>query len=424
MSLVVGFLGMTHLGLNSAVAGAERGHKIVCFDYESDYIASLRRANSFIEEPNLSKLLKKNLHLMNFTDCDEKLRQCDLVYIAADVDTDEHGASDLSPVETYLDTAIKNTNDETTLVVLSQVPPGFVRSHKKPNRQIAYQVETLIFGNAISRALNPERYIIGLDNADSKLPRELKSYLESHGNPPIFKMSYESAELAKTAINCCLVSSISTANMFAEICEHIGANWQDIVPALRADKRIGQYSYLSPGLGLSGGNLERDVKTVIEIANTFEAKANIAQSWLDHSNLRRNWPLEMIASHVFPENQSPVIGILGLTYKENTNSIKNSPSVKLIKELRKYKLQVYDPIISCDPAWHETIENKESVKQTCLGADVILIMTAWPEFHGLKCNKISRWMRGKVVIDPFSILNSADAHAAGLKHIVLGKKLK
>ena len=92
--------------------------------------------------------------------------------------------------------------------------------------------------------------------------------------------------------------------------------------------------------------------------------------------------------------------------------------------MRKYKLQAYDPIISCDPEWHETIENKESVKQTCLGADVILIMTAWPEFHGLKCDEISRWMRGKVVIDPFSILSSADARAAGLEHIVLGKKLK
>lgn len=114
------------------------------------------------------------------------------------------------------------------------------------------------------RALYPERIIIGTDEPQRALPEAYASFLLRF-DCPILSMRFESAELCKISINCCLVASVSVANTLAEICEHNGADWSEIAPALKLDKRIGSHAYLSPGLGISGGNLERDLNTVIEL---------------------------------------------------------------------------------------------------------------------------------------------------------------
>src|SRR3546814_8196037 len=121
---------------------------------------------------------------------------------------------------------------------------------RQPGRSLIYQVETLIFGRAIERALHPERYIVGLADPDMALPAAYEAYLAAHGAPPVLKMRYESAELAKISINMCLVSAVSTANTLAELCERVGADWRAIVPALQLDRRIGPPAYLSAGLGI------------------------------------------------------------------------------------------------------------------------------------------------------------------------------
>ena len=115
-----------------------------------------------------------------------------------------------------------------------------------------------MFGRAVERATKPERFIVGSPDPGSALPPALDTYLRSFGCP-ILPMRLESAELAKISINCCLVASVSVTNTLAELCERIGADWSEIAPALRLDKRIGPFAYLSPGLGLAGGNLEREI---------------------------------------------------------------------------------------------------------------------------------------------------------------------
>ena len=124
-----------------------------------------------------------------------------------------------------------------------------------------YQVETLIFGKSLDRALNPERIIIGCNESNSKIKNSYLKYLKRF-NCPIIKMSYESAELTKIAINIFLASSITTTNVLSEICSTIGANWEEIKPALKLDSRIGPKAYLKPGLGISGGNIERDIMSL------------------------------------------------------------------------------------------------------------------------------------------------------------------
>ena len=138
---------------------------------------------------------------------------------------------------------------------------GLAASAKAPSVTWFYQVETLIFGAAVKRAMEPERFIVGALDPSAALPESYASFLKAFGCP-VLVMRLESAELAKIAINFFLVSTVCTTNTLAELCESIGADWGEIAPALRLDRRIGPHAYLKPGLGIAGGNLERDLVTV------------------------------------------------------------------------------------------------------------------------------------------------------------------
>src|SRR5262249_15164929 len=138
------------------------------------------------------------------------------------------------------------------------------------------------------RAMHPERFIVGCADPARGLPPRYREVLDAF-NCPILPMRYESAELAKIAINFCLVASIGVANTLAELSEAIGADWSEIVPALKLDKRIGPHSYLSPGLGIAGGNLERDLRTVLDLARDKQTDTGIVQAWIGNSRHRKDW---------------------------------------------------------------------------------------------------------------------------------------
>src|SRR5262249_44268880 len=160
------------------------------------------------------------------------LAACELVVFARDVATDDQGRSDLGPLRTLIDHATPHTRADAVLVVLSQVPPGFTRALREQSaeqgggrpRNWYYQVETLVFGRAVERALHPERFIVGCADPTAPLPPAFKNVLDAF-DCPLLPMRFESAELTKIAINMCLVSSVSVANTLAELCEAIGADW-------------------------------------------------------------------------------------------------------------------------------------------------------------------------------------------------------
>ena len=178
--------------------------------------------------------------------------------------------------------ATENMRADALLVILCQVPPGFTRLIAWPASQLYYQVETLIFGRAVERALHPERFIVGCASSLQPIDIRLLGYLQTF-DCPILPMKYESAELAKISINIFLVASVTIANTLAELCEQIGADWSEIVPSLRLDKRIGNYAYLNPGLGISGGNLERDLSTVMTYAQKHNTDASVVAAAMAHS---------------------------------------------------------------------------------------------------------------------------------------------
>ena len=321
-----------------------------------------------------------------------------------------------------IDRAATVMRKEASLVILCQVSPGFTRTLKWPADRLFYQVETLIFGRAIERALYPERFIVGCKDPDQPLRPELLKYLESF-DCQILPMRYESAELAKISINMCLVASVTTANTLAEICEHIGADWSEIVPALRLDKRIGQNAYLQPGLGIAGGNLERDLATVLRYAQKYQTDGGVVSAWMDNSKHRKNWPWETLNDLVLTKIEKPKISILGLTYKENTHSIKNSPSIVLLNKIQGHSIATFDPAAEID-AGGPNIVRKESAIAAAEQADVLLVMTPWPEFHNLTASNLVKSMSGRVVIDPYQVLDGIDLVKNGFTYATLGEPLR
>ncbi len=384
-----------------------------------------------VSEPQLLELITHHAKCLHFTNDLNQLAACQLIFIACDVPTDEKGNSDLTVIDDLIKKTCSVISDEASLIVLSQIPPGFTRKINLPKERLFYQVETLIFGQAVERSLYPERYIVGTNDPNSALPSAYLTLLSTF-NCPILKMRYESAELAKIAINMFLVSSVSTTNTLAEICENIGADWQEIAPALRLDKRIGQHAYLTPGLGIAGGNLERDLNTVIKIGEIKTTETGVVSAWLRNSQYRRDWVLHCIQDQVLASIREPSICILGLAYKANTHSIKNSPSMALIEQLQKYKLVIHthDPVV-VDPypvnsqATNKisTIFQKSTLNEALQDVDVVVIMTPWDHYRELTINVLQRHMRGKTIIDPYRVLKINPLHLSelGFNYFSLGQ---
>ncbi|MDR4493586.1 MAG: nucleotide sugar dehydrogenase [Nitrospirales bacterium] len=421
MKPVIGYAGMTHLGINSAAAAAAYGFQTVCFDPDEDLIDRLKQGKIPVIEPGLNEIIGSQASRLTFSSHHEALHACQVIYIAADVATDEQGRSDLTQIQGLITRVVPNLSSSAILVVLCQVPPGFTRNLVVSKDRLFYQVETLIFGQAVERAMSPERFIVGCEVPERELPASYKTFLDAF-SCPVLPMKYESAELAKISINCCLVGMISVANTLAELCERIGADWREIVPALRLDKRIGPHAYLSPGLGIAGGNLERDLTTVCNLAEEYGTDAEVVRSWMHNSRYRKDWVLRMFHREVLPRDTCSEIAILGLAYKENTHSTKNSPSLALIAHLKDWALRVYDPVVDGSEVDHPKCTRADSPLEAVRDADVVILMTPWPEFKDVKPADLLQVMRGRTVIDPFQILPGRECESLGFQYISLGQR--
>lgn len=415
---LIGFAGMTHLGINSLAAAADRHFSVLGFDGNEDLIDRLRQFKMPVVEPGLYDLLATNADRLQFSADPADLKRCDIVYISADVPTDDHARSDLSPIRSLIDQVTAHLNDDAVLVILCQVPPGFTRSLTRiPQQRLIYQVETLIFGRAVERAMHPERFIVGCTDPSLPLPACYQKFLESF-SCPILPMRYESAELAKISINFCLVASVTVANVLAEVSETIGADWSEIVPALKLDKRIGNFAYLAPGLGISGGNLERDLRTVINIGKDKGTDVRVVEAWIDNSLYRKDWCWRVLSEHVLTADPKARIAVLGLAYKENTHSTKNSPSLALLAHLEGYNVRVHDPVVSSSvvPFAKGFTDPLECVAES----DALVITTPWPQYKNFKISDLSRLMAGRTIIDPFRLIDGHGAAAAGFAYYTLG----
>lgn len=390
----IGFYGLSHLGLCYSAAFAKKNFKVTAIDENKNKINNLKKNILDIYEKDLLKILKKNKIL--YSNKIEALNKSEIVFFTYDVKTNNKNISNIIEIKKSIIKLDQILNPNISLVILSQVPPGFIRSLKL-KRKLYYQVETLIFGDAIPRALNPERIIIGKKNSSTSLDPNLKRVYRKFSSN-ILEMNYESAELAKISINLMLISSIMTSNFISLYCEKIDARWLDIKKTLQLDKRIGKFAYLNPSPGLSGGNLERDLIN----ANKYFNYKNVLKSWINLDKKMKMWTVKLIKKNLRKKSK---ILISGMTYKNNTLSVKNSLSLFLVKKLHKiYQMTILEN--KRPQKFFKNIKIIKNFQKSKIKYDCIIFVNNKYKKNIFK----SSFKKETIFIDPYNFYNNFKIH--------------
>lgn len=396
----VGFVGMSHLGQVYSAATAAAGVDVLLMDDDADLVDRLLTSPT-VHEPGLDSVWRATASQRTCTTEFLECRNCDLVLITRDVPTSSSGESDMTAIERLVNRLFQAlAGSSIPVVVLSQVAPGTTRRWLDSYPDLTYQVETLVFGNALDRATNPERHIIGREHSGGSLHPMHEAWLAVFPAER-FVMSFESAEMTKIAINIYLAASVCTTNTIAELARSLGAQWDDIVPALRSDRRIGEFAYLTPGLGLSGGNIERDLASFIRISGSRGVDNDMISALLRSSAHHRQWVSRQLRD--LPLSDGSTIALLGLAYKAETASTKNSPSIAVLEEFPDYVFRVHDPSADFETA-RTNVQRCESWEDAVRGADCLLVMTPWDMYRTIDGQLLLRLMRGRRIIDPHSVL--------------------
>ena len=415
----VAVAGLTHLGVCLSVAAHEWGVDVVAFDVDSQRVANAKAAEFDPAEPGVVDFLREVGDRYVITEESYELQDCGVVVIAVDTELQETGENDDSEVSELLRIVADSVPASTPIVLASQVRPGFTRAHREIHSELYYFMETLVFGRGIERAQFPERYIIGSPQPEVPLPAGLRDYLALAGCP-VHVMSYESAELTKLSANVVLAASITAANSLAELAESVGADWREMEPALREDSRIGQQSYISPGLGIGGANLARDLLGIEALAEARGVNASFARALLEHSNHMRDWTMRVV-TRLRQERSIQQLGILGLSYKPGTTSIRGSAGQLLVEALESaIDVLVYDPkaALPARPAdSRASIVN--SIEQIIAECDVVVVATPWPEFAPYLRESLGSDL-GPIVVDPYRQVDKSWARNSCSRLVQLG----
>lgn len=417
----IAFAGTTLTGVAMAAAAAAKGFEVVLFDPDLARIASLEAGHLPFAEPDLGDALDQQRPRLTYSASLEALSGCDLAFVCGEVLLDDTGKADCSALDVLLDRVAAVFPPDRPLVVISVVPPGYSRARALQRPGLHVLVDPVIGGRAMERALKPDRLLIGCAEPGLALPPALAAWAKAFDSQAT-AMQFESAELVRICTNAYLTLSISLANSLAELCEGFGGDWGEIAQMLRQDRRIGQNAYLGTGLGLAGGVLERDLAMAIRLMEQGAADARLLRACDALSLRRRDWALRILYRRVLSRTASPCLAVLGLAYKENTNSTKNSPALALIRHLRRWPIQVFDPVLPPQTANHPNVVGAGDALAACDGADAVAIMTPWPQFRDLDPRRLATAMRGRLLLDPYAVLDADICRMAGLEYHCLGRR--
>ncbi len=402
----VGILGLWHLGLVYSVCLAKSGYNIFGFDLDKKNIDKLNLAELPIYEPSLTQYLKrylnKNLHFSS--NAEEVIKNKNYIFITLDTDVNNFDEINLSSLNKLFNLVVKYSSKKTTIVISSQVPIGTTRLLIKklnPNSKIIYFPENLRLGTALENFLKPSAVVLGADNE-----KVIKQFLKDF---PIFKcevlkMSVESAEMLKHALNSYLALNISFSSEISDLCELLGADASDVFLGLKSDPRISAKAPISPGLGFAGGTLGRDVKALIKLSSKIGYHAKLLNAVYKVNKDRLNYLLKKIKK-VYPKLNGKKIGILGLTYKPNTNTLRRSRSIELANLLADEKAEIrgFDPAIKNQNLASLKVMNSSG--EFLKDLDLLILMTQWPQFRSIDPKVASNLMQEKIIIDTRNFLD-------------------
>ena len=431
MKLVI--VGTGYVGLVSGACFAEFGYETICIDKDTKRIQKLKLGKCPFYEPGMDNLLSKHLNetkLLSFSlSLSESIKDADLVFITVGTPSRRlNDDADLSYVWSVADEIAKNIKKYCVVVTKSTVPVGTSKEIKKiigklvPEDlfDVVSNPEFLREGSAIDDFMRPDRVVIGSENSKSeKIMKELYRPLYLR-ETPIVSTSIETAEIIKYASNSFLATKITFINEIADLCEVVGANVQDVSKAMGIDQRIGN-KFLNAGPGYGGSCFPKDVKAFSSTAKKFNIDLSIINA-VDEANQKRIGKIgNKIMKHV---NNNSVISFLGLSFKPNTDDIRDSSSIKLANYLfeKGYQIHCFDPV-AMDNAKKEFNHFRyfESAFDACNNTNAIIIGTEWNEFRALNFSEISKIVKTKKIFDLRNIYNALELEKLGFKYYGTGK---
>lgn len=430
----IAVVGLWQLGEVVAASLAELGHHVVGVEKDKSVIENFKSGVPFLEEPGLRELLKKNLasgHL-SFSDDFSKLADCEAVFLAIDTPVTEQDETELRALYDNTKKLAPFLGPDSLFVVMSQVPVGTTKELLKIIKEVnpsfagnaIYFPENLQLGKGLQCFFHPDRFVIGID--DKNIVSHFENIIKDIHCPRLF-MNIASAEMSKHALNSFLAASLSYIYNISDLCESTGADATDVTRALRSDPRIGEAAYLDTSLGFSGGTLMRDLKTLKKLGDKFGLPSEVIKGVLKTNEDRRAQTVKRL-ERVFGRSLHGLrIGVLGVTYKPGTSTLRRSLGLEIVEILQKegVEVAVYDPLVVAEE-FHQKSDAKiaKDVYDLAEGRHGLLLVTACPEFVKMDLDKIkNRMLSPHVFFDTRNFLKEREEEMkrAGLKYFGIGR---
>lgn len=437
----IGVIGTGYVGLVTGACLAEAGNQVICHDTDTVKVERLRRSEIPIYEPGLERIVKRNqaddrLHFT--TDLSQVVNQVEVIFIAVGTPSDEDGSADLSHVLAVARNIGQRLKQPCIVVNKSTVPVGTAgkvhrtiqneldRRDVRVDFDVASNPEFLKEGAAVQDFMYPDRIIIGADRPQTENTlRELYQPF-NRTRDKVLVMDTASAELTKYAANAILATKISFMNEMANLAEALGADIEKVRTGMGADPRIG-YHFIYPGVGYGGSCFPKDVRALAHMAHEVQHPADLLEAVEAVNNRQKQRLFEKISRHFGGNLEGKTVAIWGLTFKPNTDDIREAPSLVLIEQLLDAgaRIRAYDPkgnaavkaYFNDDPR----IVFCDDEKEAASGADALALVTEWKRFWSVDFDELKGLLRQPVLFDGRNIWNPHQAREHGLTYYGIGR---
>ncbi len=422
--------GIWHQGAVVSACLADLGNRVygVC---DEDTAKLLNAGQPPVYEPTLPEIIMRNIEakrLRYATDYSEGLLDAKFVFICTDTPVDVNDDSDLSSIYNIAENIGRNLHNDIVLCITAQVPVGtsddlsrIVRNLAPSYRgAVAYVPEFLRLGIAVETFRQADRFVIGCNDP---IVAERVAALYEPLKRPIFYTDIRSAEMAKHASNAFMASSISFINEIANMCEAVGANALEVAKIMKLDRRIGEYAFLSPGLGFAGGTLGREIRALQKLGAAYQTPTPLMDAvW--RININRAQIVGRKIVGLLGTLRGHQMGILGLTYKAGTSTLRGAISLEIISDLIKQdaKIRAFDPLanfseVSSLPPMQMCSDPYEVAE----GSSAIVLVTEWVGIKDMDLNRLRTNMKGDVFLDTRNFLDPVQMKKAGFRYIGMGQ---
>jgi len=431
----VAIVGAGYVGLVSGACFADYGHEVTCCDNDQDKIAALQRGVIPIYEPGLPEIVKRNLQqsrLAFTTNGDTAIRAADAVFIAVGTPSRHgDGYADLSYVYRAAREIAPELDGFTVVIIKSTVPVGTGDEVERIIREVRPDADVAVVSNpeflregaAIQDFKHPDRIVVGLEDPRAKSVMA-EVYRPLYLNAaPILYTGRRTAEMIKYAANAFLATKITFINEIAELCEKVGADVQDIARGIGLDNRIGS-KFLHAGPGFGGSCFPKDALALIKTAQDHDAPIRIVEAVVAVNDARKRAMARKVANALGGQIRGKVIAVLGLTFKPNTDDMREAPSIPLIRGLQDMgaSVRAYDPVgmEQAKPLLQDVVYC-DGPYACAENVDALVIVTEWEQFRSLDLPRLKGVMRNPVLVDLRNIYQAEEAMRHGFSHVGIGQ---